>query len=449
MNINKLHKIYFLGIGGIGMSALARYFHQKGIEVFGYDKTHTAITDELIYEGISIHFEEDIELLPDDIDLVIYTPAIPKEHTELIYFKEKNYPIKKRSEILGLISKDFFTIAVAGTHGKTTITSLISHILLSSGKSITALIGGISNNLDSNFVSLPDSEILVVEADEFDRSFLTLNPDIAVISSMDADHLDIYDSKEFLEESFMMFSKQIKDDGNLIIRNDLKFALEVEDKRISYSIFTESDVYASEIRIENGQFVFNLNYYGEIIHNIILGIPGFHNVENAVAASVVALELGVKPDEIKNALQTYTGVKRRFDIRINREDFVYIDDYAHHPEELKACINSVKMLFPDKKICGIFQPHLFSRTRDFADDFAQSLELLDEIILLEIYPAREKPIKGVNSEMLLNKINSDNKMLLSNEKLLEKLKQQKPEVLLTLGAGNIDVLVERIEEIFG
>lgn len=431
------------------MSALARYFHQKGIEVFGYDKTHTAITDELIYEGISIHFEEDIELLPDDIDLVIYTPAIPKEHTELIYFKEKNYPIKKRSEILGLISKDFFTIAVAGTHGKTTITSLISHILLSSGKSITALIGGISNNLDSNFVSLPDSEILVVEADEFDRSFLTLNPDIAVISSMDADHLDIYDSKEFLEESFMMFSKQIKDDGNLIIRNDLKFALEVEDKRISYSIFTESDVYASEIRIENGQFVFNLNYYGEIIHNIILGIPGFHNVENAVAASVVALELGVKPDEIKNALQTYTGVKRRFDIRINREDFVYIDDYAHHPEELKACINSVKMLFPDKKICGIFQPHLFSRTRDFADDFAQSLELLDEIILLEIYPAREKPIKGVNSEMLLNKINSDNKMLLSNEKLLEKLKQQKPEVLLTLGAGNIDVLVERIEEIFG
>lgn len=430
------------------MSALARYFHQKGVEVHGYDKTHTSITDELIYEGIYIHFEEDIELIPEDIDLIIYTPAIPNDHKELIYFREKSYPIKKRAEVLGLISKDFFTIAVAGTHGKTTITSLISHILFSSGKIITAFIGGISNNFDSNFISLADSKILIVEADEFDRSFLTLNPDIAVISSMDSDHLDIYNSKEFLEESFMLYSNQIKNNGKLIIRNDLKFASETAGKRISYSITEKSDVFASEINIIKGQFVFDLNYGGKTIQNIILGIPGFHNVENAVAASAVALELGVKPDDIKNALQTYTGVKRRFDVRINRQDSVYIDDYAHHPEELKACINSVKKLFPDKKISGIFQPHLFSRTRDFADEFARSLELLDEIILLEIYPAREHPIQGINSEMLLNKIKSENKLLLSNEELLEKLKQQKPEVLLTLGAGNIDLLVEQIEEIY-
>ncbi|MFC2110961.1 UDP-N-acetylmuramate--L-alanine ligase [Bacteroidota bacterium] len=448
MNINNLNKIYFIGIGGIGMSALARYFNQNDVEVHGYDKTHSNITDELIFEGISIHFEEDIELLPQDIDLVIYTPAIPEEHKELIYFKEKGFPIKKRAEVLGIISKDFFTIAVAGTHGKTTITSIISHLLISSRKKITAFIGGISNNLNSNFISLPDSKILIVEADEFDQSFLSLKPDIAVISSMDADHLDIYNSKESLEESFMLFSKQIKDDGNLIIRSDLKYASEIEDKRISYSIKESSDVYASEIKIKNNQFVFDLIYYGETIQNITLGIPGFHNIENAVAASVVALELGVKPDSIKNALQTYSGVKRRFDVRINREDFVYIDDYAHHPEELRACINSVKKMYPDKKINGVFQPHLFSRTRDFADEFARSLELLDEVVLLEIYPAREKPIQGVNSEMLLNKIKCKNKYLLNNDKLLEKLKQQKPEVLLTLGAGNIDLLVESIEEIF-
>ncbi len=316
------------------------------------------------------------------------------------------------------------------------------------GKNITAFIGGISNNLKSNFITLDESNILIVEADEFDQSFLSLKPDIAVISSMDADHLDIYNSKEFLEESFMLFSKQIKQDGNLIIRSDLKFAAEVENRKISYSIKENSDVYASEIKIKNGQFVFDLNYYGETIKNIVLGIPGFHNVENAVAACAVALEVGVKSNEIKNALSTYSGVKRRFDIRINRDDFVYIDDYAHHPEELKACINSVKKLYPDKMICGVFQPHLFSRTRDFADDFARSLELLDEVVLLEIYPAREKPIPGVNSKMLLDKLETEKKNLMSNQELLEKLQQEKPEVLLTLGAGNIDLIVEPIVKLF-
>lgn len=458
MNFKSIKGVYFIGLGGIGMSAIARYFLKAGKIVAGYDKTPTPLTDELIAEGIQIHFEDNIQLIPPVFNLsvanskhevlIVYTPAIPKQHTELNYFLQNGFTVMKRSQVLGLITSKLKTVGVAGTHGKTTTSSIIAHILKHSGKNVTAFLGGITKNYQSNFL-MPDgfeNEIAVVEADEFDRSFLTLHPSYAIITSMDADHLDIYHDKKHLEESYNLFANQVKHDGVLIYKEGIPLTCSHPNK-FTYSLNSNSNYAGVDIRIESHQYVFNLKTPSATYSDIMLGLPGRHNAENAVAACAIALNLGLTIDQIKAALKTYTGVNRRFDLQFKNNQCVFIDDYAHHPEELKSCILSVKEMYNGKKLTGIFQPHLFTRTRDFADGFAQSLSLLDEVILLEIYPARELPIEGVNSSLLLNKINHNNKRLLSKEQTLEYIKATNQEVLLTLGAGDIDTLVEPIKKI--
>ena len=452
MDLNNIHSVYFLGIGGIGMSALARYFKAKGKHVSGYDKTPTSLTNELIAEGIDVHFEDNIDIINPKILnskselLVVYTPAVPKEHKEYCYFIENGFTIKKRSEVLGLITKQHFTVAVAGTHGKTTTSSIVAHILKHSGIDCTAFLGGITQNYHTNLLLSDKSNIIVVEADEYDRSFLTLYPDIAIITSVDPDHLDIYGDKKHLEESFNLFAKQVKPNGKLIAKKGLALEDEITKKSLSYSVVSTADFHASNIRVEEGSFIFDLESKIENIEAITFNVPGRHNVENAVAAAAAAQLIGVEGNEIKNALNSFKGVKRRFEYQVNSKDLIYIDDYAHHPEELKACINAVRELYPGKKITGVFQPHLYSRTRDFADGFAGSLDLLDECILLDIYPARELPIEGVSSQMLLKKMHIQNKILLQKNELVKDIKNRELEVLLTLGAGDIDQLVEPIKK---
>jgi len=448
MNLNSITHIYFIGIGGIGMSALARYFKTLGKEVAGYDRTATTLTSQLIAEGMDIHFEDNVQLIPpafknksnSDKILVIYTPAIPKSHSELNYFNDNTYSVVKRSKVLGLIASADFTVAVAGTHGKTTTSSMIAHILHSSGVNIAAFLGGIAKNFNSNFV-LPQKNnkiVNVVEADEFDRSFLTLFPNIAVISSMSADHLDIYGTHDELVRSYNTFAGQVKE--HLILKKGLKVS-NVKADITTYSLQSDADVHAKDITISNRSYKFNVMVGNHLIKDLVLGLPGRHNIENAVAAIAVAFKLNIPEEKIREALATYSGVNRRFDYQIKTESLVFIDDYAHHPEELSAAISSVKELYSDKKITGVFQPHLFTRTRDFADEFAQSLSLLDEVILLDIYPARELPIEGVTSEIIFKKINCANKIMLSKEKLVEYVENHIPEVLLTLGAGDIDTCV--------
>ncbi|MCD4747181.1 MAG: UDP-N-acetylmuramate--L-alanine ligase [Bacteroidales bacterium] len=447
MNLNNLHSIYFLGIGGIGMSGMARYFQAKGVKISGYDKTSTALTQKLIEEGMDIHFEDNINLIPSIIDMVVYTPAIPSDNKEFVYFTENGFEIKKRSEILGLIIKDKKGIAVAGTHGKTTVSTLIAHLLKQSDVDCTAFLGGISKNYNTNLLLSDKSDYIVVEADEFDKSFLQLNPFIAVITSADADHLDIYGKKEKINESFTQFTEQIQKNGKLIIKHGLDLQISIKDffEIYYYSFNTKSNFYAKNIKLKDGLYNFDFVYPFDEIKDITLGLPGLMNVENAVAAISVAFLLGVDEDDIRKSLKSFAGIKRRFEYQVKTKDLVYIDDYAHHPEELKACINSVRELYPGKKITGVFQPHLYSRTRDFADEFANSLALLDEVILLEIYPAREKAIKNVNSKMLLDKIKVQNKKLCSGTGLIDELKSRNIEILLTLGAGDIDQLVEPIK----
>ena len=455
MNLAQFHSIYFIGIGGIGMSALARYFHASGKYVSGYDKTPTTLTDELIEEGIVINFEDTIEAISNkiidikkkDSVFVVYTPAVPKGHNQLNYFIRNDYSVKKRSEVLGEITRNSFTIAVAGTHGKTTTSSLLAHIFKNSGTDCQAFLGGITINYNSNLILSDRSNehtVTIVEADEYDRSFLTLHPDIAIVTSMDADHLDIYGEAKFLEESFNLFAGQVRDKGVIIYKENLPLKTSLKTQNFKYSIKSAVDYYAENIRIEEGCFVFDFKSSRSNINNIQFNMPGRHNVENAVAASAAALFAGIKPEKIKAALESFKGVRRRFEYIIKSEKLVFIDDYAHHPEELKACITAVKELYPDKRITGIFQPHLYSRTRDFADGFAESLDLLDECILLDIYPAREVPIEGVSSDMLLQKMKNSNKKLIQKESLIQELKNMKPEVLLTLGAGDIDKLVQPI-----
>ena len=443
--LSDIKSIFFLGIGGIGMSALARYFHTVGVNVYGYDKTQTPLTNRLTDEGIQVHYEDDIKNIPSEIELVVYTPAIPADNKELNYFKNKEIKLQKRSEILGILTQEHFTIAVSGTHGKTSITSMIAYVLNYSGKKITAFIGGISKNFNSNLVLNNNPEMIVVEADEYDRSFLTLHPDIAVITAIDADHLDIYKTKEALEESFYMFAGQVKKNGKLIVKNNIPLPVKFYNKKQNYSL-TDGEYHTENIRIKNHAYIFDLISKNRCLRDLSLGIPGRHNIENAVAAFAVADMLDINDENIRGALASYTGVDRRFDYKLKDKNIVFIDDYAHHPEELKAIILSVKELYEGKKITGIFQPHLFSRTRDFADEFAQSLDLLDEIILLDIYPARELPIAGVSSLMLLDKIKNKSKVLYSKEELIEKINSRQLEVLLTLGAGDIDQLVEPIKE---
>ena len=451
MNLATIHKIYFLGIGGIGMSALARYFMLKGAEVYGYDKTPTSLTNQLQAEGMKIHYSEDISMIPPTIDLIVYTPAVPAEHSEFRYLSKLGTPILKRAEVLGLISSEYHTIAVAGTHGKTTITTMTTHLLTQSEVGCSAFLGGISKNYGSNLLFNDNSPYLVAEADEFDRSFLHLHPQTAIITSMDADHLDIYGSAENLRESFFQFASQIVTDGNLIIHHSLISAFvnaNSSRKLFTYGIECKADFSAQNLRLMKNHYTFDLHHPSGIINDITLGFPGYYNVENSVAAIAAALLNGVDKEAIRLSLPQFQGVIRRFDIRINEPTFAYIDDYAHHPAELKACILSARRMFAGRRITGIFQPHLYSRTRDFADEFARSLEMLDEVILLDIYPAREFPIAGITSAWLLEKISLKNKYLLPAAGVPEWLLLNRPDVLLTMGAGDIDLLVSPIEHLF-
>jgi UDP-N-acetylmuramate--alanine ligase len=452
--VTEIKYFYFLGIGGIGMSALARYFNKLGKKVAGYDKIETSLTKELTEEGIEIHYEENIKAIPSEIlsnksdTLVVVTPAIPKNHTEWNYFINNGYSIVKRSELLGLLTKESKTVAVAGTHGKTTTSTIIAHLIKQSGINCSAFLGGIAKNYNSNLLLSKEKGLIVVEADEYDRSFLTLYPSMAVITSMDADHLDIYGSKEYMEESYRLFAQQVNSNGIIIAKKGLNLGENISATVKTYSIREEADYVANNIRVEEGKFVFDFVSADKKIENIVWGMPGRHNVENAIAAIAVALNLGVKEEIIKSALLSFEGVKRRFEFHVRTSKNVYIDDYAHHPEELKACIEGIKELYIDKKITGVFQPHLYSRTRDFAEGFAQSLDMLDECILLDIYPARELPIEGVSSQIIMDRMKLKNKKILSKEALLEYINEKKPEVLVTLGAGDIDQLVEPIKKIY-
>lgn len=455
MDIKTIHNVYFLGVGGIGMSAIARYFNTLGKNVVGYDRVSKPLTDELINEGIEIHFEDNVLSIPRSFKniqntLVVYTPAISEKHKELNYFINNGFEVKKRSEVLGMLSREKRCIAVAGTHGKTTITTMIAHLMRKSRMGCDAFLGGISKNYNTNYIVDKDSKYVVVEADEFDRSFLQLNPQKAVISAVDADHLDIYSDENDLKDTFKQFINRINSGGKLLIKDNLDFEIpERNDIEIyTYSLNQNSDFRAENIRIESGLYVFDFVGVKGRINNLKLGLPGLINVDNAVAAIAMAILSGVHNDEIFNSLPKFKGIQRRFDYQIHRDDFVYIDDYAHHPAELKASINSAKELFKDKKITGIFQPHLYTRTRDFVNGFAESLEMLDEIILLDIYPAREEPIPGITSEIIFNKIRNKNKILCSKDDLLNVLKDKKPEVLMTLGAGDIDELIEPIKKLY-
>lgn len=444
MNIENVKIMYFLGIGGIGMSALARYCQSLGIEIHGYDLTPSKLTSQLISEGMKIHFTEDVSQFPKNADLVVITPAIPTNNAELKFIEANKYEIVKRSQLLGLLSKINFTIAVAGTHGKTSIGAMISHLLFSSGRNVTALIGGIMSNYESNAIISKSTDYLVLEADEFDRSFLWLEPNISVISSMDDDHLDVYNDSSELTKAFIKFAKKTPDNGLLVYQESLINLHDLDIKKTKYGQSINSDIRAENIKVIGGYFIFDLVYQSNKIHEIKMQVPGRHYIENALAAATVCIELGLSDTEIKSGLESFIGVERRFEYKLKTSNRVFVDDYAHHPTEISSTLNAVKELYPNKKITVVFQPHLFSRTRDFATGFAQSLEIADDIILLDIYPARELPIEGVSSKIILDKINNSNKSILSNDELLSKVEKTKPEVLLTLGAGDIGLLVDEL-----
>ena len=434
------------------MSALARYFQAQGWKVSGYDKTATALTKELEATGINIHYEDNVDLAPKDVQLVVYTPAIPKEHTELIYYRQHDYRVVKRSDVLQIVTESSFNICVAGTHGKTTISTMTAHLLRDSGYGCNAFLGGISVNYGTNFWS-SERNVCVIEADEYDRSFLKLSPDVAVISSMDPDHLDIYGTAEAMEQAFIDFSAKVKPGGLLISKFGLKRGGDLKGaRRLSYSLEdNNADVYAENIRPGNGSYEFDVVLKDDRLENVILNVGGLHNIENVLAAIAAASSLGIENDRIKAAVESFRGVKRRFQYIIKNENRVFIDDYAHHPEELRALIKGAKGLFSDKRITVIFQPHLYSRTRDFADGFATVLDGADEVILLPVYPARELPIPGVNSEMIINKMTTKNKRIMSKTELLDWIKSEftgrQGCVLITAGAGDIDGMVGLIRKV--
>jgi len=444
MKLEDIKKIYFIGIGGIGMSALARYFNSRQVEVFGYDKTETKLTKKLVGEGMEIHFEDDVSQIPEEVDLVVFTPAIPNSHDELNYFLENNFLVKKRSEVLGIISRSKKTIGVAGTHGKTSTSSVLTWMLKVGGIDCTAFLGGIAQNFESNFIE-GKSDWVVIEADEYDRSFLHLNPDISIILSTDADHLDIYGDVATMQKTFFDYADKTKSNGFVFIKDGLRIPF--TKNGITYGQFgINTGSYRSEnVRVENGFFVFDFKSCIENIDNIEITLAGKHNVENATAAIAVAQQLGIKGDDIKKSLATFKGIKRRFERVFEEGNVVYIDDYAHHPSELKVAIEAAKMLFPNSRIAGIFQPHLFSRTNDFVDGFATELDELDEVILMDIYPARELPMKGVTSEIIFDKMKNSEKVMVTKSTLMEELKGRDIEVLLTLGAGDIDTFVLKIK----
>lgn len=443
MNLNQIQNVFFIGIGGIGMSALARYFKYIGKNVSGYDKTPTILTNELIDSGIDIHFEDEINLIPKDYfienTLVIITPAVPKNHSQWNYFLERNYQVKKRAEVLGIITKDTFCFAVAGTHGKTTTSSILGHILHESGADVTAFIGGIVENYNSNLIG-SGKTVTVVEADEFDRSFLYLHPNIACVTSMDADHLDIYGTSDAIKESFTEFADKVEDKNKLFITSELPLS------GVVVGVNQEEAVYnAFNIRIVDGSYVFDVKTPNGILKDFRFGLPGRHNLMNALMALAMAVNFGTPTVAIARALASFKGIRRRFSYQIKSENLVYIDDYAHHPTEINAVHQAVRELYPGKKVLAVFQPHLFSRTRDFVDDFAKSLSQFDEVYLMEIYPARELPMEGVTSEWLFSKIDNENKSIVSKEDLISMMVQNDAEVMVTIGAGDIGEMVQEIK----
>jgi len=452
--IDKLNEVYFIGIGGIGMSAIARFFHAGGVKVSGYDKTPTVLTKELEASGIAVHYTANVELIPKKVDLVIYTPAIPAEQEELVYYRENGYKVVKRSDVLQIITESSFNICIAGTHGKTTITTMVGHLLRHSGFGCNAFLGGIAVNYGTNFWS-SKKNICVIEADEYDRSFLKLSPDVAIITAMDADHLDIYGTAVAMEDAFIDFSKRIRPGGLVVKQFGLKRGKElVADNALTYSLQNESaDVYAANIRMMNGSYEFDVMMKDNLLENVKLNMGGMHNVENAIAAITVASSLEIENEKIKAAVESFKGVKRRFEYVIKNDRLVFIDDYAHHPEELRALINGAKTLFKQKKCTVIFQPHLYTRTRDLVDGFAEVLGLADEVILLPIYPARELPIEGVSSEMILEKMNMERKKVMTSEELMKwmrsdfskTLNKEFGEIIITAGAGDIDMIVEPLK----
>ncbi len=443
MNLNQIHNVYFIGIGGIGMSALARYFKNIGKQVVGYDKTETELTNELQELGIAIHFEDRIDLIPTDFytenTLVIITPAVPKTHSEWNFFLERGYDVKKRAEVLGIITKDTFSFAVAGTHGKTTTSGILGHILFQSGVDVTAFVGGIVENYNSNLIG-SGKTITVVEADEFDRSFLHLHPNIACVTSMDADHLDIYGDSKAIEASFVEFADKVEDKTKLFITNNLPI------QGMTCAINEAAKFEAFNIKIENSQYIFDVKTPTETIQNLSFGLPGKHNLMNALMALAMAKTFGIPNEDIASALLSFRGIKRRFSYQIKTENLVYIDDYAHHPTEINAVHQAVRELYPTQKILAIFQPHLFSRTKDFADDFAKSLSQFDEVMLLDIYPARELPIEGITSSWLMGKMTNPNVKLVSKTNLISSILQSKATVIVTIGAGDIGELVKPIKK---
>lgn len=447
-DISSIHSIYFVGIGGIGMSALARYFHSKNVIVSGYDKTQTPLTKALEDTGIAIHYQEDVEGIPKDVDAVVYTPAIPANHAELVYYKTNGYTVIKRSDVLQWISESSFNICVAGTHGKTTTTSMIAHILRHTGYGCNAFLGGIAANYDTNFWS-SENNVVVVEADEYDRSFLKLSPDVAIITSMDADHLDIYGTAVEVENAFIQFSRKVKPNGCLITKYGLARANEftVPD-HCTYSLKdTNADVHVANLQVENGSYRFDVVNQYWTVENVVLHMGGLHNIENCIVAISVAKYLKIDNEKIIVAVADFKGVKRRFEYLLKNDNHVLIDDYAHHPTELQALISGVRSLFGDKKLTLVFQPHLFSRTNDLAAEFAQSLSLADEVILLPIYPARELPMPGITSDMVLDKMTLTKKQVLDKYAMLEWMQANKPELVVMAGAGDIDTLLLPVKNI--
>jgi UDP-N-acetylmuramate--alanine ligase len=446
--LTNIKRIYFIGIGGIGMSALARYFNTQGVYVSGYDKTPTGLTDDLIKEGIKIHFEDDIQQLDKDATVIVYTPAIPSAHAELNYFIDKGYNVVKRSDVLNWITENAFTIGIAGTHGKTTTTSMTAHILRHSGYGCNAFLGGIASNYDTNFWS-DERNVVVVEADEYDRSFLKLSPNIAVITAVDPDHLDIYGTAEEVLKAFGQYADKIKPGGTLIQKLGTTVNTDAKNKSVfTYGYNKDAASYhTSNLKVVDGSYIFDLVHPAGVLKQVVLNMGGLHNVENATAAIAIALTLGIEHDKIIKAVAAFQGVKRRFEYKVKTANKVLIDDYAHHPEELNALISGVRSIYPGEKMVLVFQPHLYSRTQDQCEGFVQTLDKADEVILLPIYPARELPIEGVTSEMLLDKMKLENKQVMTKEALFEWASTTNDKLIVMAGAGDIDACITKVKDL--
>ncbi len=451
MNLNEVNRVYFIGIGGIGMSALARWFNaKKDIAIAGYDKTESTLTKKLVEEGIEVHYQDDVDSIPKEFKskegtLIVYTPAVPKDHSELLFFQENGFEVKKRSVVLGMITENHLTIAVAGTHGKTTTSSMIAHLLKDTRKGCTAFVGGIMTNTGTNLIIGDENAPFVVEADEYDKSFLQLHPKILIVTSLDADHLDIYGDETSMLDTYEEFVRRVPEEGKVLMSSDAGFRINPGNKYISYAI-KNGDAVADALRIVNGAFVFTYRYGMEKISDIHLEVPGYHNVENAVAAITVGLLLGMEGKEIRKRMRSYAGVKRRFEYVFRSPNVTLVDDYAHHPKEIEAFLKSMRSLAGKRKITVIFQPHLYSRTNDFKLEFAQALDMADEVILLEIYPAREQPIPGITSQTIYDLMENEKKVLVTKDNLLWELDNHDLDVLVTLGAGDIDREVPKIAQ---